>query len=63
METNRTQRRSRKNKEKKLTYKMQANFLLAFGVVLVAMVLLIGVLIKIHIKDGEKSPRFKTHNK
>ena len=55
METNREQRRrTRKNKEKKLTYKMQANFLLAFGVVLVAMVLLIGVLVKINIKDGEK---------
>ena len=55
METNREQRRrNRKSKEKKLTYKMQANFLLAFGVVLVAMVLLIGVLVKINIKDGEK---------
>ena len=55
METNREQRRrSRKSKEKKLTYKMQANFLLAFGVVLVSMVLLIGVLVKINIKDGEK---------
>ena len=37
---------------------MQANFLLAFGVVLVAMVLLIGVLVKINIKDGEKEALF-----
>ncbi|MBE5934319.1 MAG: penicillin-binding protein 2 [Lachnospiraceae bacterium] len=55
METNRdNRRRNRKNKDKKLTYKMQANFLLAFGAVLAAMVLLVGVLIKINIKDGEK---------
>ena len=55
MNTSRTDKmRKKRNKEKKITYKMQANFLLAFGVVLVAMVLLIGVLVKINIKDGEK---------
>ena len=47
-------RRRRKNKEKKITYKLQANFLLAFGVVIVALVLLIGVLVKINLKDGDK---------
>ena len=55
METNQSdRRRRRKNKEKKITYKMQANFLLAFGIVIVALVLLIGVLLKINIKDGER---------
>ena len=33
---------------------MQANFLLAFGVVVVALIILIGILIKINIKDGDK---------
>ena len=47
MSTSRTNKMRRKKKEKKITYKMQANFLLAFGAVLVALLVLIGILIKI----------------
>ena len=54
MSTDRTNKMRRKKKEKKITYKMQANFLLAFGAVLVALLVLIGILIKINIKDGDK---------
>ena len=55
MNTSRTDKmRKKRNKEKKITYKMQANFLLAFGIVVAALFLLIGVLIKINVKDGDK---------
>ena len=54
MSTSRTNKMRRKKKEKKITYKMQANFLLAFGAVLVALLVLIGILIKINVKDGDK---------
>lgn len=54
MSTSRTNKMRRRKKEKKITYKMQANFLLAFGAVLVALLVLIGILIKINIKDGDK---------
>ena len=54
MSTSRTNKMRRKKKEKKITYKMQANFLLAFGAVLVVLLVLIGILIKINIKDGDK---------
>ena len=54
MSTNRVDKMKRRKKEKKITYKMQANFLLAFGVVVVVLIVLIGILIKIYIKDGDK---------
>lgn len=55
MSTSRTDKmRKKRNKEKKITYKMQANFLLAFGVVIAVLFVLIGVLIKINVKDGDK---------
>ena len=54
MSTNRVDKMKRRKKEKKITYKMQANFLLAFGVVVVVLIVLIGIIIKINIKDGDK---------
>jgi len=47
------QRRLRDRKKKKITYKMQANFLLVFCLVVVLLVALIAVMVKINVKDGE----------
>ena len=59
MSTNRVDKMKRRKKEKKITYKMQANFLLAFGVVVVVLIVLIGIIIKINIYMKKVFIKFK----